>query len=94
MLFAFKCQSMRRWHNWRCMVLYFFSEETVMVLSAKMKLKIFIAALVVVLIGIGGSIAYFNFYVKTPEYTLNAVQEAVENHDIDEFNKYVDVEKS
>lgn len=63
-----------------------------MVLSAKMKLKIFIAALVVVLIGIGGSIAYFNFYVKTPEYTLNAVQEAVENHDIDEFNKYVDVD--
>lgn len=63
-----------------------------MVLSAKMKLKIFIAALVVVIIGIGGSIAYFNFYVKTPEYTLKAVQEAVENHDIDEFNKYVDVD--
>ena len=44
----------------------FFSEEIVMVLSAKMKLKIFIAALVVVIIGIVGSIAYFNFYVKTP----------------------------
>ena len=63
-----------------------------MVLSAQTKLKIFIVALVVVIIGIGGCIAYFNFYVKTPEYTLKAVQEAVETHDIDEFNKYVNVD--
>lgn len=63
-----------------------------MALSAKMKLKIFIVALVVVIIGIGGSIGYFNFYVKTPEYTLKAIQSAVETHDIDEFNRYVDVD--
>lgn len=63
-----------------------------MALSAKMKLRIFIAALIVVIIVIGGSIGYFNFYVKTPEYTLKAVQDAVENHDIDEFNRYVDVD--
>lgn len=63
-----------------------------MVLSMRAKLKIFIAAILLVLIIIGGSLAYFNFYVKTPEYTLKAVQEAVENHDINEFNKYVDVD--
>lgn len=63
-----------------------------MVLSARTKLKIFIVALIVILVGIGGCVAYFNFYVKTPEYTLKSVQNAVETHDIEEFNKYVDVD--
>lgn len=63
-----------------------------MVLSMRTKLKIFAAAILLVLIIIGGSLAYFNFYVKTPEYTLNAIQKSVQNHDIDEFNKYVDVD--
>lgn len=63
-----------------------------MVLSMRTKLRIFAAAILLVLIIIGGSLAYFNFYVKTPEYTLNAIQKSVQNHDIDEFNKYVDVD--
>lgn len=63
-----------------------------MVLSMRTKLKIFVAAILLVLIIIGGSLAYFNFYVKTPEYTLNAIQKSVQNHDIDEFNKYVDID--
>lgn len=63
-----------------------------MVLSIRTKLKIFAAAILLVLIIIGGSLAYFNFYVKTPEYTLKAIQESIQNHDIDEFNKYVDID--
>ena len=63
-----------------------------MVLSMRTKLKIFIAAVLSVIIIIGGSLAYFNFYVKTPEYTLNAIQKSVKNHDVEEFNKYVDVD--
>lgn len=63
-----------------------------MVLSIRTKLKIFAAAILLVLIIIGGSLAYFNFYVKTPEYTLKTIQESIQNHDIEEFNKYVDVD--
>ncbi len=63
-----------------------------MVLSVRTKLKIFIAVLLVAIIAIGGGFAYVNFHMKTPEYTLNAVKDAVENHDMDEFNKYVDVD--
>lgn len=63
-----------------------------MVLSVKTKLKIFVAVIVLLIIAIGGSFAYFNYYIKTPQYALNAVESAVKNHDIDEFNKYVDTD--
>ena len=63
-----------------------------MVLSMRTKLKIFAAAILLVLVVIGGGLAYFNFYVKTPEYTLKAIQESIQNHDVDEFNKYVNVD--
>ena len=63
-----------------------------MVMSMRTKLKIFIAALVLILIAIGGSLAYVNFYLKTPEYALKAVQDAVKNHDVEEFNRFVAVD--
>lgn len=63
-----------------------------MILSMRTKLKIFAAAILLVLVVIGGGLAYFNFYVKTPEYTLKAIQESIQNHDVDEFNKYVNVD--
>lgn len=63
-----------------------------MVLSVKTKLKIFVAVIVLLIIAIGGSFAYFNYYVKTPQYALNAIESSVKNHDIDEFNKYVDTD--
>ena len=63
-----------------------------MVLSMRTKLKIFAAAILLVLVVIGGGLAYFNFYVKTPEYTLKVIQESIQNHDVDEFNKYVNVD--
>lgn len=46
-----------------------------MVLSMRTKLKIFAAAILLVLVVIGGGLAYLIFYVKTPEYTLKAIQE-------------------
>lgn len=37
-----------------------------MVLSMRTKLKIFAAAILLVLVVIGGGLAYFNFYVRHP----------------------------
>ncbi len=63
-----------------------------MVISGRTKLRILATVLLLILIAIGGSLCYVNFYLKTPEHALNAVQDAVKSHDIDEFNRYVDVQ--
>ena len=63
-----------------------------MVVSASNKLKIFAVLLLAAVIAIGGGIAYVNFHMKTPEYALQAVQDAVAEHDMDTFNKYVDTD--
>ena len=63
-----------------------------MVLSVRNKLKIFAAVLIVIIVAAACAAAYVNLYMKTPEYTLKAVQEAVYDHDTDTFNKYVDTD--
>lgn len=63
-----------------------------MAISVHTKLRILIAAVVAVIIVAGGSLCYVNFFLKTPEHALSAIQNAVENHDVDEFNRYVDVD--
>ena len=49
-----------------------------------------VGILVLILVAIGG---WYNFYyIKTPEYSMNLLQEAVKKHDVDKFKKYVDLD--
>lgn len=57
-----------------------------------MKTRLIAAIAVIVLLGAAGAWWYFAYYTKTPEYALQAVQEAVVAHDKDKVYKYADME--
>jgi hypothetical protein len=61
-------------------------------LSRQVKAKLFLAGLAIAVVFIGGSIWYFSYYTKTPDYTLKMIQESVEKHDTAKFQKYVDTD--
>lgn len=41
---------------------------------------------------IGATVWYFFFYIRTPEYALEQIQTAIEEHDRDKFSHYVNAE--
>ena len=45
-----------------------------------------------VLIGIALGGWYNLYYIKTPEYSINLIQEAIKKHDVDKFKKHVDLD--
>lgn len=54
----------------------------------KKGIALFIAAAVLA----AGVAWYFLYFIKTPEYSLGLVQQAVQKHDVAAFNKHVDLE--
>lgn len=55
-----------------------------------MKKKILYISLVVVAI-VAALLAYYHYWTRTPEYSLKQIAESIRKHDVDTFNKYVDV---
>ena len=53
------------------------------------KMLALISVLIIVLAGLGW---YFLYFIKTPVYSLNIVREAIAKHDVNKFNKHVDVD--
>lgn len=58
----------------------------VMVMNIK---KIGIGILVAILIAVS---FYFFYWTKTPQYSITLIQQAVKNHNVDKFERYVDLE--
>lgn len=56
------------------------------------KKRLIAVGVVLAVLGIGGIWWYATQYTKTPEYTIEMVQDAVNNHDKDKLYKYVDVD--
>lgn len=54
--------------------------------------KKWIALLVAVCVVAAGATWYFLHFIKTPEYSLGLIQQAVQKHDVAVFNKHVDLE--
>ena len=50
-----------------------------------------IAIVLVVLAIIGGAAFYFFYWLKSPQYSLTIIRDAVKKHDLATFEKYVDV---
>ena len=53
------------------------------------KIIALLTVIVLVLVGLGW---YFLYFIKTPVYSLNIIREAVAQHDVNKFNKHVDVD--
>ncbi len=56
------------------------------------KLKIILAAVILLLIAAIGGYSYVRIHTHTPEYALEQTEQAIESHDLEAFRKYVDVE--
>ena len=57
-----------------------------MVMNAK---KLGIGILVAILIAVS---FYFFYWTKTPQYSITLIQQAVKNHNVDKFERYVDLD--
>jgi hypothetical protein len=49
-----------------------------------------VALSIIATVAIGTSIAY-RYWTRTPSYALTQIKEAIRNHDVVTFQKYVDV---
>jgi hypothetical protein len=61
-------------------------------MSGRFKLKIFLTVFLLVVTSVVSGIWYFSYYIKTPDYSLKMIQEAVAKHDMAKFQKYVDMD--
>ena len=51
--------------------------------------KVFLGLLIAIL----GALAFYFFYwTKTPQYSITLIQQAVKNHNVDKFERYVDLD--
>ncbi len=57
------------------------------------RVRAIIAGLIVLAIASAGAYWYFSIYTKTPSYTLQMTTQAIQKHDLKQFNKYVDTRK-
>ncbi|MDY6350405.1 MAG: hypothetical protein SPL62_07940 [Selenomonas sp.] len=57
------------------------------------KNKIGIIIGVIVAIILGGVGFYYGYYVRTPEYSLNIIRDSIKKHDVNTFEKYVNIDK-
>ncbi len=56
------------------------------------KAQLAVVLVIAAMLFAGAGVWYFKFYTKTPEYALHQIQTAIQNHDQDTFNEYVDTE--
>ena len=61
-------------------------------LSKHFKVRLFLTAFILVLVAAAGGVWYFSYYVKTPDYSVRMIQEAIVKHDTVKFQKYVDLD--
>lgn len=57
--------------------------------------KVSLSVLVLLVLLSGGALSYwyFAYHTKSPDYSVRQITEAVEKHDINKFNRYVNVER-
>lgn len=53
---------------------------------------IIVGILFEILLGAAAAAFYFMYYVHTPSYSINALQRAIQNGDVESFQKYVDLD--
>ncbi len=61
-------------------------------MGKQMKLKLLFVMGVLLLLGIGGIYWYFAVHAKTPGYSVQVIEKAIEKHDKTAFHRYVDVD--
>ncbi len=59
--------------------------------TLKIKLCAFLAVLLLILAG--GGYCYVHFYMKTPDYALQQIQDSLAEHDAEKFQIYVDMDE-
>lgn len=57
------------------------------------KIKIILCCAFIAALACGWAYWYFGYYTRTPEYAIKMISQAVNEHDINTFNKYVNREK-
>ena len=45
-----------------------------------------------ILLGAAAAAFYFMYYVHTPTYSINALQKAIQSNDVEQFQRYVDLD--
>ncbi len=60
--------------------------------SKQGKIRLFLAAVVLLAVIAGSSVWYFSYYTKTPDYSLRMIQSSITKHDMAKFQKYVDLD--
>ena len=61
-------------------------------MSKSLRIKLYAFAIALLLILVGGVYGYVNFYMKTPDYALQEIEVALEKHDQQKFERYVDLD--
>lgn len=61
-------------------------------MGSSLKIKLYVFAAVLLLVLAGGVYGYFGFYTRTPEYAVQAIENALDEHDRKKFERYVDVD--
>jgi hypothetical protein len=67
-------------------------EDMIGRLSRQLRMKLFLAGLVIGVVFAAGMAWYFSYYTRTPDYAIRMIQESIEKHDTVKFQKYVDVD--
>lgn len=57
-----------------------------------LRMKLYLLLAVLVLLAFGSGYWYFQVYTKTPDYALQKIEQALEEHDKDTFGRYVDMD--
>lgn len=61
-------------------------------LSKQGKIRLLLAAVILLFAVTAVSVWYFSYYTKTPDYSIRMIQSAVTKHDMAQFQKYVDLD--
>lgn len=61
-------------------------------MGKSLRMKLYLLAMVLALLALGGGWWYFQVYTKTPDYALLKIERALEEHDSDTFGRYVDID--
>ncbi len=61
-------------------------------MSRQTKLRLLLAAILLLLIAVIGGYTYVRFHMHTPQYALEELEQSVKNHDLKSFQKHVNVD--
>lgn len=61
-------------------------------MSKMLKFKLIVVLVLVIAVSFGGVWWYFHIHTKTPEYALQQIETALTKHDVDRFQRYVDLD--